>query len=140
MPHHGEPLRTRLRNAHQVRLVRAEEEGCAAAHLPRGVYGFTGSAGLAAPLFAARRYRNFEVHHRLDGQIAIVGFVTATDFARLAVAGEAIAVTVYPDATEEATEIVAISYSRIVQHRQYTLRTAAALAMHVVPDGEPAEA
>ena len=54
--------------------------------------------------------------------------------------GEAIEVTVYPDATEEATEIVAISYSRIAQHRQYTVRTAAGLAMHVLPDREPAEA
>jgi hypothetical protein len=140
MANDGEPLRTRLRDAHHVRLVRSDEEGCAAAQLPRGVYGFTGSAGLAAPLFAARRYRNFEVHHRHDGQIAIVGFVTAADLAKLAGAGEAIEVTIYPDATEEATEIVAITYSRIAQHRQYTVRTAAGLAMHVLPDREPAEA
>ena len=140
MANDGEPLRTRLRNAHQLRLVRSDEEGCAAAHLPRGVYGFTGSAGLAAPLFAARRYRNFEVHHRHDGQIAIVGFITPTDLAKLAGADEVVEVTVYPDATAEAEEIVAITYSRIAQHRQYTVRTAAGLAMHVLPDREPAEA
>jgi hypothetical protein len=140
MPNDGELLRTRFRNAHQVRLVRSEEEGCAAAHLPRGVYGFTGSAGLAAPLFAARRYRNFEVHHRHDGQIAIVGFVTAADLAKLARAGEASDVILYPDRTAEAAEIVAITYSRIAQHHQYTVRTAAGLAMQVLPDREPAEA
>jgi hypothetical protein len=140
MANDGEPLRTRLRNAHQLRLVRSDEEGCAAAHLPRGVYGFTGSAGLAAPLFAARRYRNFEVHHRHDGQIAIVGFVTPADLAQLSGADEVVEVTVYPDATAEAEEIVAITYSRIAHHRQYTVRTAAGLAMHVLPDREPAEA
>jgi hypothetical protein len=104
------------------------------------VYGFTGSAGLAAPLFAARRYRNFEVHHRHDGQIAIVGFVTPAEFDKLARAVAATEITLYPDATDEATEILAISYLRIAQHRQYTVRTAAGLAMHVLPDRAPAEA
>ncbi len=112
---------------------------------PRQIYpgecnGFTGSAGLAAPLFAARRYRNFEVHHRHDGQITIVGFVTVDDAGKLAAALESIEITLYPDATDDATEIVAISYLRIAHHRQYTVRTAAGLAMHVLPDRAPAQA
>ena len=139
MTHDAEPLRSLLRDVHKVRLVRSEEEGSAAANLPRGVYGFTGSAGLAAPLFAARRYRNFEVHHRHDGQITIVGFVTVDDAGKLAAALESIEITLYPDATVEATEIVAISYLRIAHHRQYTVRTAAGLAMHVLPDRAPAQ-
>ena len=134
----AEARRAQLRHAHRVRLVRPDEEGSAAADLPSGVYGFTGSAGLAAPLFAARRYRNFEVHHRHDGQIVIVGFVTPPDRDRLAAAAEPIDVTAYPDATDEATEIVAISYGRIAPHRQHTVRSAAGLAMHVLPDREPA--
>jgi hypothetical protein len=133
-----ERQRAQLRDAHHVRLVRPDEEGSAAAHLPRGVYGFTASAGLAAPLFAARRYRNFEVHHRRDGQIAIIGFVTVPDRERLAAANEPIDLTLYPDASGEATEIISISYARIAPHRQHTERTAAGLAMHVLPDREPA--
>jgi hypothetical protein len=140
MSYDPEALRILLRDAHKVRIVRSEEEGSAAAHLPRGVFGFTGSAGLAAPLFAARRYRNFEVHHLHDGQIAIVGFVTPADFEKLARAAAAVEITMYPDAAAEATEIVAITYLRIAQHRQYTVRTAAGLAMHVLPDRAPAEA
>ncbi len=140
MANDAETVRNLLRDIHHVRLVRSEEEGSATANLPKGVYGFTGSAGLAAPLFAARRYRNFEVHHRHDGQITIVGFVTTEDVEKLAAAHEAIEITVYPDATEQATEIVAISYHRIAHHRQYTVRTAAGLAMHVLPDRAPAKA
>jgi hypothetical protein len=112
--------------------VQPHEEGTAAAVLPQGTYGFTGSPGLAAPLFAVRRYRNFEIHN-YSGDVAIIGFISPRDAARLANQGEAIEVTIYPDAEGEATELVAVSYTRITQHRQYAIRNAPGLTLLVRP-------
>lgn len=130
----SEDARVAIRSNHRVRLVQPEEEGSAAADLPRGVYGFTGSAGLAAPLFAARRYRNVEVHHLHDGDVVIVGFVTPAEAGRLRGAPAPIELTIYPDIEGDATAIVAISYSRIAQHRQYSIRNTPGLVLHVSPE------
>ena len=62
----GDTAREALRREHGVRPVSDDEEGTAADVQPRGVYGFTGSPALASPLFSARRYRNFEVHHLVE--------------------------------------------------------------------------
>jgi hypothetical protein len=138
-----ETARERLRALHRVRLVQPTEEGTAAGELPDGVFGFTGSPGLAAPLFAVRRYRNFEIHHRLDGVVAIVGFAHPRDVSRLAHVCEPFDITIYPEAEGEATEIVAISYTQIAQHRQYSVRNAPGMslrvkpAMGLVPDSAP---
>lgn len=128
-----ETARERLRALHRVRLVQPTEEGTAAGDLPAGVFGFTGSPGLAAPLFAVRRYRNFEIHHRLDGVVAIVGFAHPRDVSRLAHAGEPFDITIYPDVEGEAAEIVAISYTQIAQHRQYSVRNAPGMSLRVKP-------
>jgi hypothetical protein len=128
----SEEMRSALRARHQVRVVEANEEGFAARDLPAGVYGFTGSAGLAAPLFAARRYRNFEIHHLRDGEVVIVGFVTPREAEQLRLANAPIALTIYPDVQGEASEIVAIPYSHIAPHREYSIRNTAGLELHVL--------
>lgn len=126
-----ESARETLRREHGVALVTPAQEGMAAADLPPGVFGFTGSPALASPLFATRRYRNFEVHRLATGP-AVVGFVTAADAARLAAGGqESVTVRVYPDAEDEAATIVSIPYARIVQHRQYSVRNAEAITLEV---------
>jgi hypothetical protein len=128
----SDAARETLRRKHGVRVVDAQEEGSAAATLPPGVYGFTGSPVLASPLFAVRRYRNFEVH-RLHAGVSLVGFVTPSAAAELAhPAADAVAVRIYPEAVDEANVIVAIPYDRIVQHRQYAIRNAEAIALQVV--------
>ena len=127
-----EPARDALRRDHGVRVVAPAEEGYAAYMLPAGVFGFTSSPALASPLFAVRRYRNFEVHRLATGP-AVVGFVTPADAAKLTTAfNDAVAVKLYPDAEGDATTIVSISYDRIVQHRQYSVRNAEAVTLHVV--------
>jgi hypothetical protein len=129
----SEPAREVLRREHAVRLVDATEEGRAAEHLREGTYGFTGSPLLASPLFAARRYRNFEVHRLATGP-AIVGFVTPADAARLTHTGDAVlTIRIFPDADGDATTIVSISYDRVVQHRQYAIRNADALTLQILP-------
>jgi hypothetical protein len=127
----AEHAREQLRAVHGVRLVRGDEEGTSALVIPPGVYGFTASPGLAAPLFATRRYRNFEIHHLTDGAVAIVGFVAPSDASRLAGGSGIIDVAIHPDLEGETTEIVAIRYAQIVQHRQYSVRNSAALSLRV---------
>jgi hypothetical protein len=128
----GEAAREALRREHGVRLVRPDEEGFAAAHLPTGVYGFTGSPALESPLFGARQYRNFEVHHTGAG-IAVVGFVTAAEASQLmrADAGDAVAIVLHPDLEADAATIVSIPYDRISHHRQYLVRLTAAISIQV---------
>ena len=130
----SEDARVAVRSDHRVRLVESHEEGSAAANLPRGVYGFTGSAGLAAPLFAIRRYRNFEIHHLHDGDIVIVGFVTPAQARELRGAHAPFELTIYPDIEGDATAITSISYARIAHHRQYSVRNTPGLQLHVSPE------
>jgi hypothetical protein len=129
----SEPAREVLRREHGVRLVAPAEEGAAAHDLPAGVYGFTNSPILASPLFAMRRYRNFEVH-RLSSGAAVIGFVTAADVAKLTSAsGEPATVRLYPDIEGDAQTIVSVPYERVVQHRQYAVRNAEAVTLQVLP-------
>jgi hypothetical protein len=125
-----------LRRAHGVRLVEPHEEGFAAELLPIGVYGFTGSPALASPLFAVPRYRNFEVHRTAGGDVVLVAFVTSAEAQRLASTTGVVHLTAYPDIEGEARAIVAIPYSRIVHHRQYSVRNVAGIALEVRPLGE----
>lgn len=128
-----EQAREALRREHGVELVGPAQEGASAADLPAGVYGFTSSPVLASPLFAVRRYRNFEVH-RLPNGPAVLGFVTPAEAAALASpAGEMVSIKLYPDAEGEATVIVSVSYDRIVQHRQYSVRNAEAVTLQIAP-------
>ena len=129
----GEHARESLRQQHGVRLITTEKEGTAAADLPPGVYGFTGSPVLASPMFAVYRYRNFEVH-RLPGGPAVIGFASAEDVGRLSVESSGpVEIHLLPDRDEHATEIVSVPYDRIVQHRQYSVRNAGAITLHVMP-------
>jgi hypothetical protein len=136
----SETARAALRREHSVRIVMPNEEGVAAEHLPDGVYGFTSSPALASPLFGVRRYRNFEIHRLPNGVAAVVGFVTPADAAELTRASSTapVAITVYPDVEGDATAIVSLPYDRIVQHRQYSIRNAAAITLQVRPAAAPA--
>ena len=128
----SEAARETLRRDHGVRLVTAAEEGSPAEALPANVYGFTASPVLASPLFANRRYRNFEVH-RLAVGVRLIGFVSPAAASELAHPGsDTVSVTVYPDAEGDATAIVSIPYDRIAQHRQYAIRNAEAITLRVM--------
>jgi hypothetical protein len=133
----AERARETLRNEDGVRLVASHEEGFAAGHLPPGVYGFTSSPVLESPLFADRQYRNFEVHHRASGVIAVVGFVTAPEAALLdGERAEPVTIVLHPEPEGDAATIVSLPYAWVSHHRQYSLRNTAAIAVEVVP-GRP---
>jgi hypothetical protein len=109
-----------LRTTHNVRLVSAAEEGTGVNTLPGGVYGFTYSPGLAnAPLFAERRFRSYETHKLVDGEIYVVGFGDVETAAILASSRAEQTIQVQPEPDERANMLVKIPYSRIRQHRQY---------------------
>jgi hypothetical protein len=109
-----------LRTSHQLRLVGPSEEGTGADALPGGVYGFTYSPGLPnAPLFAERRYRSFETHKLVSGEVNVIGFATAEDAARLATSVEDVTLRVQAQPGDGCDTLVTLPYSRIRRHRQY---------------------
>jgi len=108
-----------MRAAHGVRLVSDAEEGTGVNALPGGAYGYTYSPGLPnAPLFAARRYRSYEVHKLDTGKTLIVGYADAATAQLIGSAGE-VTVRIQPEAAPDATVLVLVPYSRIQRHRQY---------------------
>ena len=109
-----------LRTVHQVRLVEDAEEGTGVNALPGGVFGFTYSPGLPnAPLFAARRYRSYEIHKLASGETFIIGFVSREASAQMTTSTADAVVQLQPEPEGEATTLVAVPYSRIRHHRQY---------------------
>jgi hypothetical protein len=109
-----------LRAAHGVRLVDDSEEGTGVDALPDGVYGYTYSPGLPnAPLFAARRYRSYEVHKVAGGETFVVAYADAATVQQMATASGDVTVLVQPEAAPDATLLVTVPYSRIRRHRQH---------------------
>jgi hypothetical protein len=134
----AEQAREVLRREHNVQLVTSAQEGFAAEKLPDGVYGFTGSPALASPLFAGRHYRDFEIHRLPNGKTALIGFVRSVEAAALAQSAphEPVTVTLHPDVDGDATTIVSVPYDRVIHHRQYLVRTTAAITLRVLPGAE----
>jgi hypothetical protein len=123
-----------LRDEHRLRVVTSEEEGTGVDVLPDGVYGFTYSPGLAsAPLFAVKRFRNYETHKRFDGETYLLGFVTAAEAAAMQVGAGPVSVEVCPDPVGEATTLVALPYARIRQNRQHAAPNQESFSATVVP-------
>jgi hypothetical protein len=109
-----------LRVAHGVRLVREDEEGTGVNALPGGVYGYTYSPGLSnAPLFAHRRYRSYETHKLLSGEVFVIAYADVETAAQIASAAADVSLHVYAEAAPGADVLVQVPYSRIRQHRQH---------------------
>jgi hypothetical protein len=123
-----------LREQHRLRVVTADEEGGGVDALPDGVYGFTYSPGLvAAPLFAAKRFRNYETHKRFDGETYLLGFVTEGEAVRIAANTETVSVEVHPDPTTDAATLVALPYVRLKKNRQHAAPNQESVSVTVVP-------
>ena len=109
-----------LRAEHQVRLVEGPEEGSGVNALPAGIYGFTYSPGLPnAPLFATRRYRSYETHKLPNGEVFLIGFVSADTARQFDSALTDLNIQLQPEPDQDATTLVKVAYARIRQHRQY---------------------
>jgi hypothetical protein len=109
-----------LRAAHGVRLVTDAEEGTGVDALPGGVYGYTYSPGLPnAPLFAARRYRSYEIHKLGSGEVFVVAYADAGTARAIGSASTDVTVVVQPEATAAADTLVQVPCARIRRHRQH---------------------
>jgi hypothetical protein len=123
-----------LRTVHKVRSVAPAEEGTGVNALPGGVYGFTYAPGLPnAPLFAARRYRSYEIHKLASGDVFIVAFATREAAAQLSSTVADATIQVQPEPDAEAATLVTVPYSRIRQHRQYAAPNQHGFAVTVRP-------
>jgi|SRR5215510_12407370 len=123
-----------LRTVHQVRVVTSEEEGSGIDALPGGVYGFTYSPGLPnAPLFALRRYRSYETHKLATGEVFVVGFTTADAARQLSSSDAQVSIQLQPEPEGGASTLVALPYSRIRQHRQYSAPNQHGFGVTVMP-------
>ena len=125
--------REALRLRHGVRLVDPAQEGGSSLDLPDGVYGFTHSPAIAAPLFREFRYRAFEMHRLAGGNALIVGFAAQTDAEHLRGATEELVLTIFHDRTTDADALVVVPYSRIAKHRLHSLQNMPGLELHIRP-------
>ncbi len=114
------PEQQALRETHKLRVVTSEEEGTGVDGLPDGVYGFTYSPGLeSAPLFATRRFRNYETQKRFDGETYLLGFVSEEAVRQVGTATADVTVELFSEPKDGASMLVALPYSRIRQNQQH---------------------
>lgn len=123
-----------LRQTHQVRLVNGDEEGTGVGALPGGVFGFTYSPGLpSAPLFAIRRFRTYELHKLLSGEIYIIGFARADQARALSTATAEVTLQIHGQPEGEYDVLVTIPYSSMRRHRQYAAPNQEGFTVTVLP-------
>lgn len=103
-----EPRREQFRKDHKVRIVDSAHEGFSIHDQREGTYGFTYSPAAAAPIFGSRKYQNFEIHKSANGDKFILGYVTAGELADINAKAH-IDVKLYPDAYQQATELVCLA-------------------------------
>ena len=125
-----------VRRSHEVRLVTEAEEGSGVDALPGGVYGFTYSPALPnTPLFAVRRYRSYETHKLANGEVFVVGFTTRDAAHQFSSSDADVSLQLQPEPEGDASTLIAIPYSRIRQHRQYSTPNQHGFTATVMPAG-----
>lgn len=103
-----------LRSERKLRPLTKAEEGWDIHNLPNGLFGFTYAPGLKeVPVYSKQHYHGFEIQRLANGEIHVVGFVTAGEKAQFAAAKQAVQAVVYPDRWNESTELVSLSTARL---------------------------
>ena len=102
-----EPSREQFRKEHKVRIVETANEGVGVEQQAEGTYGFTYSPAAAAPMFATRKYQNFEIHKSPGGDKFILGYVTAAELADINKKAHT-DLKLYPDGCGGSTELVCL--------------------------------
>ena len=104
-----------LRDQHQVKPLKREEEGTAIGRLSGGVYGYTCAPGFdEVPVFSKKTYHSFEVHKAPDGTEYLLGYVTAEEAAGLDTRNQGASIRLFPDAWESSTQMVSVPFADIV--------------------------
>ena len=119
LPETEELERENVRRRHAVRLIEEGEEGTAIERLPGGVYGFTyAPAENLVPVFRKRGGQSFEIHRLADGEVRIVGFVTAGDAREIAAGNPGAEIRLYPEPYGNAAGITALPLHAIATSRR----------------------
>jgi hypothetical protein len=104
-----------LRSKRNLRELKSAEEGFAFPALPAGIYGFTYSPNFeATPLFAHKRYQSFEFHKLAEGAVEMIGYATAEE-AAMVNSGQPGEVHLYPDAWQDANQLVSLPMARLLR-------------------------
>ncbi|MBK5290830.1 MAG: hypothetical protein JJE04_03925 [Acidobacteriia bacterium] len=108
-----------LRASKQLRPLLVEDEGVPLSLLPDNVFGFTFSTlNESTPLFIRRAFQSFEVHKLMDGEIHLLGYLTAEQAGTVQSGGEAVECNLYPEPREKSDQLVEIPVHRISKARQ----------------------
>lgn len=112
-----------LRSERNLRALTPEEEGNPVSVLPAGIYGFTYSPSFElTPLFASKRFRNFEYHKLADGSVELVGYVTAVEAEHVRSGVGGFEVQLYPDPTAESNQLASLPMDRLARTSQRQAR------------------
>ncbi len=109
--------REEFRKQHHVRLVESANEGTGVDQQANGTYGFTYAPAASAPMFASRKYQNFELHKSPQGEKFVLGYVSAAESAEIAKKAH-IDIKLYPDAFEESTVFVCVGLADLHPRQQ----------------------
>lgn len=123
-----------IRASHGLRPLTEEESGSGVDQLPNGVYGFTYSPALENfPLFRGRDLRSYEGHKLADGSVLLLGFLTAEEKNVLDTTSESAIIHLFPEPKGDATDLVIVPMSRVLDHVEYSQRSGKGLELTVAP-------
>jgi hypothetical protein len=126
----------RIRSAHGLRSLTAEESGTGVDRLPAGVYGFTYSpAEKNFPLFHDRDLRSFESHKLEDGSVYLLGFVTGAEKDAFESAQPA-TLNLLPEPKGSADRLVRVPMSRVTSYVENSARKGTGFELVVSPKKE----
>ena len=123
-----------LRISNKVKLIDEVLEGTGIDALPGGIYGFTFSPALHnSPLFRAKHFRSYEIHKLDDGFVCLIGFVQIVDATRFKDTKETFDILIQPEPEPNSDVLLAIPYSCISQHHQFSVPTDHGIKIAVTP-------
>ena len=103
-----------LRSERGLRAISKEEEGSDIYRLPNGVFGFSYAPGLKeVPIYSKQHYHGFEIHRLSNGEVHVVGFVTADETTQLTAAKQAVQAAIFPERWSSSTEVVSVAATRL---------------------------
>jgi hypothetical protein len=80
-----------------------------------------------------RRYRSYETHKLVDGEIVVVAYAGVETAAQIASAAVDASIHVHAEAAPDAGVLVQIPYSRIRQHRQHAAPNQEGFVVTIAP-------
>lgn len=127
-----EQQREALRARNQVRLLTEAEEGLGIDRVPPGVYGFAHAPGTdAMPLFQKRTYLAFEVHKRANGEVDLLGFLSAAEADAVEAGRQDLELRLHSDPTPESPVLTSIPTERILRVKEHSNRDGQGLILQV---------